>query len=90
MLEHFVRTNERHRNNLKGVRREAMMSVLGFQEDCMLHSYCPSGKKTPLMLSTISHNDAVYEETGDHTKTETINFYNMTNVEIYLLAHISR
>jgi hypothetical protein len=52
-----------------------MMSVFGFQDDCALHSYCPKGKKTPLMVPTTSHNGALYEEIGDHRKSEKMNFY---------------
>jgi hypothetical protein len=74
VLVHFIGTNERYRTNLYGTSRGVMMSEFGFQEDCALHSYCPKGRKTPLMVPPMSHNGALYEETGDHRKSEIMNF----------------
>jgi hypothetical protein len=59
--------------------------VIGLQEDCTLVSCCP--KRKALMPSTMNHDDAIDEKTGDHKETEMVTFYILTTVGIDLLDH---
>lgn len=75
-------------NFLPNKQRLQHSSLFGFQRDMTLVSYCPKKNKTVIVLSTMHHDKAVDEETGEKRKPEMISFYNMTKVGVDLVDQI--
>ncbi|XP_072395021.1 uncharacterized protein [Diabrotica undecimpunctata] len=70
--------------------REQMTSLFGFQKDITLLSYVPKKKnKNVLLLSTMHHDGAIDEATGDKNLPEVISFYNFTKSGVDVVDELS-
>jgi len=82
-----VRKNKREipKEFLPNKQRVETSSVFGFQKECTLVSYYPKKNKTVLAISSMHHDDAIDEETGDKKKPDIITFYNRTKTGVDLV-----
>ncbi|KAJ8898410.1 hypothetical protein PR048_003770 [Dryococelus australis] len=53
-------------------------SIFVFREDRTLVSYAPTNKKNVLLISTMHHDAAIDNHTGNWNKPEIVTFYNST------------
>lgn len=59
-------------------RRPENSSLFGFSSDATIVSYVPKKNKNITLISSLHHDDAIDESTGDKRKPEIITFYNDT------------
>lgn len=64
-------------------------SFFGFQKDITLVSYAPKKNKVVLVMSTMHHDNAIDESTGDKRKPEIITFYNSTKAGVDVVDELS-
>ena len=69
--------------------REQKTSLFGYQKDITLLSYVPKKNKNVLLLSTMHHDGAVDEATGDKNLPEIISFYNFTKSGVDVVDELS-
>nr|XP_022900752.1 piggyBac transposable element-derived protein 4-like [Onthophagus taurus] len=70
---------------INATHREVYSSLFGFHKMCTLVSYVPKRKKVVLLLSTMHHDCAIDNDTGDLKKPEIITDYNNTNYGVDML-----
>lgn len=58
--------------------RNINSSLFGFQKNFTIVSYAPKKNKVVLCISTVHHDDAIDNQTGDKQKPDIISFYNNT------------
>ncbi|KAJ8885235.1 hypothetical protein PR048_011431 [Dryococelus australis] len=63
---------------LTNKQRTDCSSMFGFQEDCSLMYYAPTKNKNVLLISTMHHDTAIDNRTGNLNKPEIVTFYNST------------
>jgi hypothetical protein len=68
--------------------REKKSSVFGFQEDCSMVSYCPKKNRSVILLSSMHHDNAIDDETGDNNKPVIITDYNHTKIGVDLVDQL--
>lgn len=68
--------------------REEKSTLFGFEEDCTLASYVPKKNRAVLLISTMHHDDAIDQETGDDKKPEMITQYNKTKIGVDLVDQL--
>ncbi|CAH1990806.1 unnamed protein product [Acanthoscelides obtectus] len=68
--------------------RDKFTSIFGFQENCTIVSYCLQKNKAVLAVSTMHHDSAISEDTGEYQKPDIITFYNSTKIGVDLVDQI--
>lgn len=66
-------------------RAESNSSLFGFKDDCTIVSYCERKKKPVVLLSSMHHDDAIDESTGELKKPVIISDYNRTKIGVDII-----
>ncbi|KFM59493.1 PiggyBac transposable element-derived protein 4, partial [Stegodyphus mimosarum] len=74
---------------VSGKNREVFSSIFGFQKDTTLVSYVPKKNKCVNLLSTMHHDNAIDNETGECKKPEIVTFYNLTKGAVDVVDEMS-
>ena len=69
--------------------RKPFTTMFGFQQDCMIVSYCPKKNKTVNLLSTL-HSEPKVDTSNEQRKPEVILTYNETKAGVDTMDQMTR